>query len=275
MLFETSLKYQMLIVVFAAGFFFAPYQGSSQHGGMGMEPEEEEEDIPEQQELPKADYSGNLWGGLGGFFPGWMPFDAGGINTALNGEIDQYLPDHDINFPEIGSSLRKLGGGGGAYIKDFYFGGTGSSFASFGVEDDVKVSLLGGYGEFQVGYAVWHNPSMILTPLIGYAGAGYILEFESDKEPFNGIRNEETEGMHILNFSLKWDFFPMSLDSYSKNGIYIGVQGGYMLNLSNEKWRTNNLPFEKRIPTAEFGGPYIKLSIGGGGLLTDRRESMF
>lgn len=231
------------------------------------------DDEPEEIE---RDYKGNQWGGMGSFNAGWMPFDPDHLNEIITQDFGD-IPIGDLEFPEMGPSLRKLGGGGGAYIKDIYLGGKGSSFASFGVEEDVEVSLLGGYGQFQAGYSLWHNPYLSLTPLVGYGVGGYTIEFESDAPPFGGIRTEETDAVHYLDLSAKLDFFPMNMDSYSKTGFYLGLMAGYLYNLNDTEYRTYNLPepLNESLPAMDISGFYVKISIGGGGIITDRRESIF
>jgi hypothetical protein len=100
-------------------------------------------------------------GGLGYFMIGYASLDLGNMNSLFK----------ENGYPELNNSSFTFGGGGHFIFKNFIIGGEGhgiSGSKSSNTHYDVKMG--GGYGFFNLGYILYHNPTVNVYPLLGIGG---------------------------------------------------------------------------------------------------------
>ncbi len=210
--------------------------------------------------------SNKVSGGLGYFMIGYTGMELGNMNSLFK----------ENGYPELSNSSFTFGGGGHFVFKNFIIGGEGhgiSGGSSSNAKYDIK--LGGGYGFFNLGYILYHNPTVNVYPLLGFGGGGStigITDKSKNPENFNDLLENParesyiTNGGFMLNFSLGADFFVLASKSENGSGGWImGIKAGYVYNASGNDWYFNNKETAGS-PDAGISGPYLRLTIGGGGM---------
>ena len=129
------------------------------------------------------------------------------------------------------SAIYSTGGGGHAvYRCGLIIGGEGH--ACFGP------SNAGGYGFFNIGYAVVSNDYFMLYPLLGIGGGSMTRE-----------TSPKVSKCALVNPSLRFDYLIHIKD---RSGILLGLHAGYAFTLYTNTFR--------------WSEPYIRLAIGGFGI---------
>lgn len=127
------------------------------------------------------------------------------------------------------SIIYSSGGGGHSLNNRLVIGGEGHS--SFGPHN------AGGYGFFDIGYALVASDIVILYPLVGIGGGAMTRDVD-----------ESVSKCALLNPSLGFDYL-----IYIKNrsGVLLGLRMGYTFTIYSNTWN--------------WSMPYIRLLIGGFG----------
>jgi len=208
---------------------------------------------------PKA-YTG---GGMGYFIVGAGQINFDGINQYLWSNL----------YPEVDNNFISLGGGGHFQYNRFIFGGEGQGFLSSNNSNEVYTTVgSGGYGFFNFGYVVYQKKRLSLYPLIGIGGGGYTIDVAKnlDDASFSAVMAGDASQIHmsrssmLMNISIGTDyFFLANVSEDGVGGFSIGLRIGYTLDLASS-WSTEAQNITK-IPSTYFGGPFVKLVIGGGG----------
>ena len=128
------------------------------------------------------------------------------------------------------SVIYSLGGGGHSIKNRLILGGEGHS--CFGPGN------AGGYGFFNIGYAIVSSDKLILYPLLGVGGGA----LTRDTKP-------SVSKCALLNPSLRLDYLIHIKD---KSGVLLGLHAGYTFTLYSN--------------TFKWSMPYIRLAIGGFGI---------
>jgi len=206
------------------------------------------------------------WGGVGYFESGLVFFNFNDINKAFK----------NADFPELTTPSISMGGGGHAVIANFIVGGEGHGyFGAITQNEHYKVSHGGGYGFFNLGYLVMNTPTTKLYPMVGLGGGSItvsITDREQIPDSFDEILTSPARQSHIytggftMNFSLSSDFFVMGQRSDQvSGGFFVGIRAGYNLQLSGYNWYLDEQTLSGS-PGSGMSGPYIRLTIGGGGI---------
>ncbi|MBN1153966.1 hypothetical protein JXB12_03515 [candidate division KSB1 bacterium] len=177
-------------------------------------------------------------------------------------------------YPELSNNFLSLGGGGYGFINNLVIGGEGSAVLNRSENaNHTKIQLEGGYGMFDIGYVLFSSKSFKLYPLFGIGYGSFLLKAENQSvmPSFDELlddpnRNLEVEmGSLILNFSVSADILKiMNEDKYGYGGLVFGLRVGYLYSPYTSDW----MIYEKTVPDGpelNFTGPYLRLTVGGGG----------
>ena len=204
-------------------------------------------------------------GGLGYFMMGYTGFNLGGMNTQLK----------ESGYPELTNGSFSFGGGGHFVINNFIVGGEGHGLSgSKSSNADYNLAIGGGYGFFNLGYILYHNPTVNIYPLLGFGGGGVTIGI-TDKNKIPGnfdalLENPAresyiTNGGFMMNLSVGADFFIAGSKNENFSGGWImGIKAGYIYN-ANNNWYFDNQEIAGS-PNGGISGPYVRLVLGGGGL---------
>lgn len=210
--------------------------------------------------------SNKISGGIGYFMPGFSFSNISDLNNRLL----------DYGYPELSTGSLTLGGGGHFIYKNFVIGGEGHGMiGNTSTNSKYKLNLSGGYGFFNFGYLIYKTPAMFVYPLLGIGGGGATLAItdrRNNPSDFNNLLeypNRESyvtnEGF-MLNLSMGMDFFVAGLKSENATaGWLIGLKIGYIYNMNGNEWYYNNTTLNDS-PNSSISGPYVRFTIGGGGL---------
>lgn len=127
------------------------------------------------------------------------------------------------------SVIYSAGGGGHGTINNLILGGEGHS--CFGPEN------AGGYGFFNIGYAIISSNKIMFYPLLGIGGGAVTRETDPS-----------VSKCALLNPSLRIDYL---LYMKNRSGLLLGLHAGYTFTLYSNTFR--------------WSMPYIRLAIGGFG----------
>ena len=210
--------------------------------------------------------SNKVSGGLGYFMIGYTGFNLGEMNTQFK----------DNGYPELTNGSLTFGGGGHFIINNFIIGGEGHGLlGGSSSNSNYSINMGGGYGFFNLGYNLYHNPTVNIYPLLGFGGGGVTIGMtDKSKTPenFNDLLENParesyiTNGGFMINFSIGADFFVLANKTKNASGGWImGIKAGYIYNASGNDWYFNNEKITGS-PNAGISGPYVRLTIGGGGL---------
>jgi len=127
------------------------------------------------------------------------------------------------------SAVYSLGGGGHSLRNRLIIGGEGHS--SFGSDN------AGGYGFFDLGYALLVTESIVIYPLVGIGGG-----------TMTRVAEPSVSKCALLNPAIGFDYLLYRKD---KSGILLGLRLGYTFTLYSNTWN--------------WSMPYIRILIGGFG----------
>jgi hypothetical protein len=208
-------------------------------------------------------------GGAGHFGVGIIRPNLGSLNGKLT----------ENGYPGLGDSVTVLGGGGYGIIDRLVIGGGGGGFTQTAANDQYSSTLEGGYGLFQLGYIVHSTERSRLFPLVGIGGAGATLRLRDLKRTAPGLGQAFTApnevaystGSGLLDLGLGADFFLGGDDSPKRAGLIAGLRIGYLHSFGQQGWKMGGSP-APGLPSFGLDGPYLRLTIGGGGSGWDPSE---
>jgi hypothetical protein len=219
----------------------------------------------QETETPAKKDMGEL--GMGYFMLGYDMPDIGALNSALK----------TAGYPTFSDKFVTLGGGGHSFIRRFLLGGEGHAMVGEDQsvtlnETEYKVSFNGGYGFFDIGYAVISTPRFHVYPFLGIGGGGYTLRItKNDKPTFDSVmvnpgnNSNLSIGGLMLQFGIGVDYFlPMSEREDGVGGPMIGLRAGFLLTPIKGDWFLEDIEILGG-PHLGIKGPYVRLMLGGGG----------
>lgn len=207
-----------------------------------------------------------ITGGMGYFIGGYSMFNFDELNNMLS-EIKGY--------PEISEGALSLGGGGHFSTDNLIIGGEGHGLMGGDVSSpDYRISAEGGYGFFNVGYVLFKNKSIIAYPLIGIGGGGASVRITPRPDgtvSFEDLLLEPeresviSSGSFMINISASVDYWVLGTKSEGgTGGFLLGFKIGYVQNLGGDEWYLNETELPGS-PASPMGGPYFRITMGGGG----------
>ncbi|MCK9268943.1 MAG: hypothetical protein WC271_01325 [Bacteroidales bacterium] len=208
-----------------------------------------------------------VYGGIGYFQAGYSFMDFNDLNNAFV----------QAGIPEINNGSVSLGGGGHYIFRRFLIGGEGNGLiGSRTANENFSVRHSGGMGFFNAGYIVLQRPLYTVYPILGIGGGGYsvtIIDRNAATASLQEVLDnphqqaELSKGSFMLNFSVGADLFVFAdRTQQGTGGFVVGVRAGYLLAFDTDEWRLDDYSFTDGTNTS-ISGPFIRLIIGGGGLL--------
>jgi len=202
--------------------------------------------------------------GLGYFMIGGHQLDMDKFNEKLVA----------AGYPEFSENFIDIGGAGYAVINKLLIGGEGVAvFRDAENKGQTEIQLAGGYGMFNIGYALFSSKTFRIYPMLGLGYGGMIFSAinESEMPTFDQLlenpnRNLEMESdSFVMSLSVGADFLQiLEENEYGFGGLVFGVRAGYLYCPFEGDWKIN----EEDVPGGpdlNFTGPFIRLCIGGGG----------
>ena len=206
------------------------------------------------------------YGGVGGF-------DVGTMNVNMDG-FNQFLPE---GYPQLSGDFLTLGGDGYFMFENFIFGGYGH-----GLWGDQKrfqrqqITIGGGMGFFQFGYAFLATDKIKLYPFLGLGGGGMTMNVsaidrQAKDDITNGVQNNQyletniSWGSYMFDLGVGLDYMPPSEPGGpGGNGARLGLRAGYQFSPSNADFRYSGGLIDGANDFA-FSGFYFRIIMGGGG----------
>lgn len=214
-----------------------------------------------------------------GFFQaGYQTPDVEELNTALAG----------AGLPEFGNDFLTLGGGGFFTAGPFLIGGEGHGLLGGDEttpDGEFRTRLNGGYGMFNLGYALVSDGPLDLYPILGIGGGGMQLEIIERSSPtFDGVLADPgtstrlSSGAFLLSASVAADWrFGADRprrrsddddeddDDDGFGGWLLGVRAGWVWAPADVSWELDELNDVAGGPEVAPTGFHIRVSIGGWG----------
>ncbi|MFB6278570.1 MAG: hypothetical protein ABEK75_03620 [Salinibacter sp.] len=206
--------------------------------------------------------------GAGFFAIGTHFTDLGPLNSQLS----------SAGYPTFASETVSIGGGGYGVTNRILLGGEGHGLitADRGLNGR-NVSVGGGYGLFTLGYLFRPSPSARVFPQLGLGGGGLRLEIGSagDASEFDDVLSNPNRRATVgrasllvrLGAGLEYEFSAPD----EEGGFRLGLRAGYMLSPLNSDWQLDETSLSGG-PDATMQGPFIHLTIGGGGSDSDDED---
>lgn len=207
-------------------------------------------------------YAQKTWGGSGGFRIGYMNIDASGFQ--------QFLPE---GAPSLSNNYLLIGGEGYGIFNRFLLGGSGFGLTgdqvtfTQGGEPEIRATLGGGAGFFNLGYTIISNTNWMVFPMLGIGGGGVgmnlsprqdISRDQIQKGDF--VETNVGQGSFMLDFMVGADFFPFQ----GGQGLKVGVRAGYIWAVNRGDWSYSGGAVTGANNDG-ISGFHFSLTIGGGG----------
>jgi hypothetical protein len=203
------------------------------------------------------------YGGAGYFMPGASMLNVNNLNAMLN----------NAGYPSLSGNLISYGGGGHGVWNRWVIGGHGHSLVGTPENsNNYTLDLAGGMGFIDFGYTLFTRPKMDIYPLLGIGLGGITLDIAEDTpQDFMDLLNnpdsgtEISQGGFLLDFSINATYLIDMADlPFEREGLIIGLQGGYVLDPTDNTWYMNGNEVSNG-PVMNMSGPYLRLLVGGGG----------
>jgi hypothetical protein len=208
-------------------------------------------------------------GGVGYFIFGGKMINLSSLNTKLESK----------GYPKVSNNFISLGGGGHFTIKRFIIGGEGHGFFSKETQNiGYRASIGGGYGFFNVGYLVYHTKGLSVYPLLGLGGGAISLELAekgispSFDDLLSNPRGQSvvSVGGFLVNLAVGLDYFlALGRSERGEGGLDFGLRLGYIFSPLMGSWRMSGVAVSGG-PSVAPTGPFIRLTIGGGGFRQEK-----
>lgn len=199
--------------------------------------------------------------GAGYFAIGTNVTELGPLNDRLSG----------AGYPTFSSEMLSIGGGGyGVSAGRLLLGGEGYGLITSDAGYQGRtVSVGGGYGLFTLGYLFRPRHNLRVFPQVGIGGGGLVLEIGSAgaddfddvlETPNRSATLEQGSVLVSLGAGLEYQFSTPG----DRGGIRVGLRAGYLLAPYTSDWQIDDHSLSSG-PDATLGGPFLRLTIGGGG----------
>ena len=191
-----------------------------------------------------------------------------GTDFIHTGSLDKTLRPHHL--PEFGGTRNPFifGGGGGAFINRFFYGGEGAGQIGLSASNEYyKSNIFGGYGLIHVGYAFVQHDSFVIYPTLGAGGGGATFRLEEGPlyaKDVNGLLLDPdtrlNTGYMLLKLGLNSDFF-MGSNKSTTGGLMVGIEAGYKLAPLVSRWKYDDHRVQE-LDKFDPSGFYLRLKVG-------------
>lgn len=201
----------------------------------------------------------------GYFMTGKTNLDLDGLNTRFQNK----------GLSEISDELFLIGGGVFHKVSPRFMAGVegqlliGNQKSSIIDGKEYSSSILGGYGLVNTAYLVYESDRLDIFPIFGVGVGG--LGVKIGQSSFDSILDNPTRAASltslnfIVNIGLETDFKMKVTGKNNNEGfVYVGLRGGYMFSPIKGGWYADEMSLTGD-PEGGITGPYICLTIGGGG----------
>lgn len=209
------------------------------------------------------------WGGFGHAFFG------GALNGYGNFENEMAAPralGDDFSISPLGMQF----GGGGKFLiaGTILVGGKGMGWAmSADQSQGANVSLTGGGGGFDIGYAAYNQDQNLLYPYFGLGG--YALEIEMQNRlatqsiAFGSARvaPDATDTFSAGFFTFDFGVGFQRLLFFGDGGLTVGAEGGVMIPILRGAWQGEDENEISGLEELGVSGGYLRITLGGGGFI--------
>ena len=176
-------------------------------------------------------------------------------------------------YTEFPTYFYTIGGGGHGILENgIVVGGEGHAIME---RDETtgtfETSLGGGYGFFNLGYAVYQQNNLSVYPMLGIGGGSVSMKITDSEAPlFDDVladpkRSAElSTGGFLFDIAVGLDYLFTVGTTQEEGGFMFGFKAGYTFSPSDNDWKMNGNEINGG-PDFGITGPYIRLMVGGGG----------
>jgi len=184
------------------------------------------------------------------------------------------LQQFNSGSPELPSSNISIGGYGYWQIKSVVFGFQGGGFYGSTVEQgNLQYGQGGGSFSINLGYKIINTDKLGIYPVLGIGGGGigYRITQTGDiaVSPDQGVTPYSAEynwSSVLFDVGVRVEkIFGYESGDCGKGGGLVGLELGYMLSPSSDKWETAAGASVNNAPEYSLSGFYARLLIGGFG----------
>lgn len=208
-------------------------------------------------------------GGMGFFSVGWQRLDLGDLNPRLEA----------AGYPAFAEDFLSLGGSGYFVRQRVIIGGEGNGLlrpSETTADGAFRTRLSGGYGMFNLGYALASSPRAALFPMVGIGGGGVVLEILDRATPnFDDVLLNPQRGARLTSGGLMLDASagvtyrltepPPRRPRRGSGGLALGLRAGYTFAPFTTEWRTDAGNDVAAGPDVSLQGAYVRVMLGGWG----------
>lgn len=215
-----------------------------------------------------GEYAPHTNAGKGFFSLGWQRLDLGDLNPRLQA----------AGYPSFSEDFLALGGSGYTVRQRVIIGGEGHGLlgpAEITADGEFRTRISGGYGMFNLGYALVSGPRAALFPAVGVGAGGVVLEILDRAAPsFDDLLLNPGRGVRITTGGLLLDTsagltYRLTERTTRRRGgtggLAVGVRAGYTFAPFTTQWRTDLGNDVAGGPDVPIQGAYVRVMLGGWG----------
>lgn len=204
-------------------------------------------------------------------------FGVGGVSVGLGflsvGKLNDRM--QALGYEKLSSTPIVIAGHGRGAIGKFVIGGRGGAMVSANVdgpEAGLKANYTVGWGGAELGYALYNEGAISVTPMAVLGAYGMTLFITDDvKRGFNdtvatGTRNTQlTQSGALVGVSVPIDVrFALKADVEGDHaGIVVGIEPTFLYGIQFGDWSSGSKKIDDS-PKVGLTGGYVAISVGGG-----------
>jgi hypothetical protein len=234
----------------------------------GMEAVAEAQTIETGFHPSASEESGKPYGGFGFFSMGGMILAQQGMNDAFAAH----------GRPTLSSTVLTFGGEGYFRFNRLILGAHGFGALPRSASSAThETSVNGGAGFFDVGYIVTSWEKVAVFPMLGIGGGGMSYNVaRTAPASFDQVLDDPARGATLSTggfmgqLALGIDYYMVGKRTSANEvgGGVVGLRIGYATQVPRGNWSLFGAEVEGG-PKVGFGGPFLRLVIGGGGMVVE------